>query len=154
MKRSRKIILLILVAACFVILYVSLVRPEMKYRQALQKYKPGVTAETIEHDYGVHLDLRSSGNILPYAPPDQKKPSHPSLLLSPEAALTADEAMQTMKAQRMERLGLAKFVNRDRDVWRHTLKGAWLQYYRGFRTQLAEGKMQRDRITLKRPGQN
>ena len=78
MKRSRKIILLILVAACFVILYVSLVRPEMKYRQALQKYKPGVTAETIEHDYGVHLDLRSSGNILPYAPPDEKKHRHPA----------------------------------------------------------------------------
>ena len=76
----------------------------------------------------------------------------PTRVIPPNAALTANEAMQSMKANRMERLGLARFISREHDIWRHTLKGAWLQYYRGFRAQLAQGKMQRHRITMKRPG--
>lgn len=60
--------------------------------------------------------------------------------------------MQAMKAAGMERLGLSKFVNVERTVWRYTLKGAWISYSKGFRKQLAEGKMQMERVKLKRPG--
>ena len=68
-------------------------------------------------------------------------------------ALAAFEAMQAMKVTQMEKLGLGRFLNHDRTVWRHTLKGAILTYFKGFRAQFAEGKSQSDRIVLKRPGQ-
>jgi len=77
----------------------------------------------------------------------------PRRAFAASAALTAIEAMQAMKAAQMERLGLGKFTNRERTVWRHTLKGAWLTYSKGYRAQLAEAKSQRDRIVVKRPGQ-
>jgi hypothetical protein len=62
------------------------------------------------------------------------------------------EAIRTAKARALARLGLIKFLNFDQTVYRHTLKGAWLQYYRGFRGQLAEGKAQAHRTSKKRPG--
>ena len=67
-------------------------------------------------------------------------------------SLVAYEALMAMKTTAMERRGLAKFVDREKGVWRHTLKGAWVSYAKGFRRQLAEGKAQQDRINLKRPG--
>ena len=62
------------------------------------------------------------------------------------------ESIRRMRVEQMARMGLAKFTNREESVYRHTLKGAWLQYYRGFRRQLAEGKNQAERIHKKRPG--
>jgi hypothetical protein len=62
------------------------------------------------------------------------------------------ESIRAMKAEQMARMGLAKFLNREQTIYRHTLKGAWLQYYKGFRSQLAEGKDQTERIFKKRPG--
>ncbi len=61
-------------------------------------------------------------------------------------------SINAMRSQQMARLGLLKFLNREETLWRHTLKGAWLQYYTGFRSQLAEGKSQTARIHKKRPG--
>lgn len=76
----------------------------------------------------------------------------PKRTFSEAQAMIACEAMQAMKAARMERLGLSKFVNAERTVWRYTLKGAWISYSKGLRKQLAEGKMQMERVKLKRPG--
>jgi hypothetical protein len=69
-----------------------------------------------------------------------------------ESALSNWESIQEMKARQLSRLGLIKFLNREETIWRHTLKGAWLQYFKGFRGQLAEGKSQKERISRKRPG--
>ena len=73
-------------------------------------------------------------------------------LFSPSNALYDWESIEAMKSQQMARLGLIKFLNREESVWRHTLKGAWLQYYKGLRGQLAEGKSQIERVSRKRPG--
>ncbi len=54
-------IIVILVA----LLLSTIVWPEIQYRRALPKYKIGVTAEQIERDYGIHLELRKNGNYLP-----------------------------------------------------------------------------------------
>ncbi len=77
----------------------------------------------------------------------QKRP------FSPAEALAACESMQAMKARQMQKLGLGKFLNADRTIWRHTLKGAVQSYFIGFRSQLAAGKEQKERIKRKRPGQ-
>jgi hypothetical protein len=63
-------------------------------------------------------------------------------------------AMQAMSATRMERLGWGTFLNRARTVWPHTVKGAWLSDFTGFRKQLAAGTAQGDRIALRRPGEH
>ncbi len=76
----------------------------------------------------------------------------PKRVFSINDALTACEAMQAMRAAQMEKIGLGKFLNRERTVWRHTFRGAWLCYFKGFRAQLAEGKAQMHRARLKRPG--
>lgn len=62
------------------------------------------------------------------------------------------ESMHAAKVQALARQGLIKFLNFDQTIYRHTLRGAWLQYYRGFRGQLAEGKAQAHRVSKKRPG--
>jgi hypothetical protein len=77
-KSSRKTLCLFLLAVCALVLGACFVPPELKYRSAIQKYKPGTTAEAIEHDYGVHLDLRPSGNILGYTPTDEERRRHPA----------------------------------------------------------------------------
>ena len=78
--------------------------------------------------------------------------SAPKRVFSVHEAMTACEVMQAMRAAQMEKIGLGKFLNRERTVWRHTLRGAWLCYFKGFRAQLAEGKAQMHRAKLKRPG--
>ena len=62
------------------------------------------------------------------------------------------ESIRLMRAEQIARMGLAKFLNPEQTIYRHTLKGAWLQYYKGYRSQLAEGKKQAKRIHKKRPG--
>ena len=78
MKRSRKVIWSALGAACLLALAVWLVPPEVKYHRALEKYKPGTTAEAIQQEYGVHLNLQPSGNILPYTPTEEQRRRHPA----------------------------------------------------------------------------
>lgn len=73
MTRSRKRTLAISVGVFAFIVCAWLIPPELRYHRALQKFKPGITAEAIERDYGVHLDLRPSGNILPYTPTDEQR---------------------------------------------------------------------------------
>jgi hypothetical protein len=77
-KHSPKRTLAIVIAALSISLCAWLIPPELRYRRALQKYKPGITAEAIERDYGVHLDLRPSGNILSDTPTDEQRRRHPA----------------------------------------------------------------------------
>jgi hypothetical protein len=71
---------------------------------------------------------------------------------SPAQSLTAYEALLAMKTTQMGKLGLANFVDKERGIWRHTLKGALVSYFKGFQEQLAEGKAQKESINLKGPG--
>jgi hypothetical protein len=65
-----------IMAAVLLGVCVWLVPPEVKYRHALQKYKPGVSASALEHKYGVHIQLEPSGNTLPYTPTEEQRRSH------------------------------------------------------------------------------
>jgi len=76
----------------------------------------------------------------------------PKRIFPAAEALAACEAMAAMKARQMQKMGLGKCLNDDRTIWRHTLKGAWQTYFVGFRSQLAAGMAQKDRIERKRPG--
>lgn len=70
MKHSRKIIWLA-IAVVLAVLSVVLLWPEIQYRRALHKYTIGTPADAIERDYGIRLNLRSSGNILPSGRPGE-----------------------------------------------------------------------------------
>jgi hypothetical protein len=63
------LLLLISVATIFV-------WPEIRFRTALQKYKFGITAATIERETGSHIDLRKIGNYLPDGMDDLNKRRH------------------------------------------------------------------------------
>lgn len=84
----------------------------------------------------------------------EKLAAHPGATRSfaPASAFADWESMHAAKVHALAQQGLIKFLNFDQTVYRHTLKGAWLQYYRGFRGQLAEGKAQAHRASKKRPG--
>jgi len=62
------------------------------------------------------------------------------------------DSIRRMKAEQMARMGLVKFVNQQETIYRHTFRGAWLQYRQGFRSQLAEAMAQADGNPRKRPG--
>ena len=66
--------------------------------------------------------------------------------------LAVHEEMELAKAERLEKLGLAKPVNIQHTIWRYTLKGALQIYFKSYRGQLALGKSQIKRAGLKRPG--
>ena len=66
--------------------------------------------------------------------------------------LAVYQEMESDKAEQLGRLGLARPLNLQHTTWRYTMKGAWRQYFHGFRRQLADGKKQADRVRLKRPG--
>jgi hypothetical protein len=76
MKLAREVLVVVLfvafLAAC------GIIPPELRYRRALHKYRIGITAEAIERDYGTHLDLQPTGNILPpgFGKEDQRR--HPA----------------------------------------------------------------------------
>jgi hypothetical protein len=67
---------LILAAVLLVGLCAWLVPPEVKYRRALQKYRPGVSVSALEREYGVHIQLEPSGNTLPYPPTEEQRRKH------------------------------------------------------------------------------
>lgn len=73
-------------------------------------------------------------------------------VFTPDQALTAFATMQAMRANRLEALGFARSVNRERTIWRYTFKGAWLLQTKGMYKQLEEADRQEDRVRLKRPG--
>ena len=54
----------------------TIVWPEIKYRTALPKYGIGVSAEQIERQYGIHLELRKNGNFLPDGEDEYQKRRH------------------------------------------------------------------------------
>jgi hypothetical protein len=66
--------------------------------------------------------------------------------------LAVYEEMELAKAERLEKLGLAKSVNMQHTIWRYTIRGAWQVYFKSYRAQLAAGKSQLERTKLKRPG--
>lgn len=65
-----------LVLILALILVSPIVWPEMQYRRALPKYKIGASAEQIEREYGIHLELRKNGNYLADNDDDYQKRRH------------------------------------------------------------------------------
>jgi hypothetical protein len=52
--------------------------PELQFRRARQKYRMGISADAIERNYGTHLELKPSGNILGSEPTEEEKRCHPA----------------------------------------------------------------------------
>jgi hypothetical protein len=77
---------------------------------------------------------------------EQKRP------FSSETAFSDWESIRRMRVEEIARMGLAKFLNQERTIYRYTLKGAWLQYCKGLLGPLAEAKNQVDRMPKMRPG--
>jgi hypothetical protein len=50
--------------------------PEFRFRRASKRYVPGATAESIESRYGVHLELQTLGNVLPWEDTEESKRHH------------------------------------------------------------------------------
>jgi hypothetical protein len=73
-------------------------------------------------------------------------------IFSVGTALSEWQSIRSIRAEQMAQLGLMIFLNREHTICRHSLKGAWLQYYQGLRGQLKEGKAQAERISKRRPG--
>lgn len=71
---------------------------------------------------------------------------------SAQTAFSDWQSIRRMKAEQMARLGFVKFLNQGQTIYRHTPRGAWLQYQKGLRGQLAEAETQLDRASMKRPG--
>jgi hypothetical protein len=72
---SRLFILAVIVILA-ALLISTVVWPEVQYRRALPKYKIGVSAEQIERQYGIHLELRKNGNYLADGEDDYQKRRH------------------------------------------------------------------------------
>jgi len=81
--------------------------------------------------------MQSDNSVIPF-----KK----SGLLQQFEQIEADETLKLID------MGLANFVNYQENVWTYTVKGALLNYWRGFRKQLTQAKAQQERINIKRPG--
>lgn len=71
---------------------------------------------------------------------------------SPGTAFSEWQSIRFMRVEQMARMGLARFLNQQQTIYRYTFKGAWLQYHKGLRGQLAEAKTQVDRMSKKAPG--
>lgn len=72
-------------------------------------------------------------------------------LFKAETAFQVHETFEAIRVDRMEELGLARYVNADRTIWRNTSKGAF-RNYSGLRESMRMNSGQSDRIRLKRPG--
>jgi hypothetical protein len=125
-------------------------------------FEPGRILETSDDFSMVDLSGSTDREVVLNADLDELVARHQARLascpgprrpFSAKQALPACEAMQAMKAVRMESLGLGRFLNPERTVWRHTLKGAVLSYQKGFLHQLRQGQAQKDRVSKKRPGE-
>jgi hypothetical protein len=66
--------------------------------------------------------------------------------------LGVHETMQGLKASRLEKMGLAHFINPERTVFRYTVRGAWLTCTKGMLVQSRQGREQAFRAEIKRPG--
>lgn len=73
-------------------------------------------------------------------------------IFSTETAFSDWQSIKRMKAEQMARMGFVQFLNQEHTIYRHTPKGAWLQYYKGLRGQMAQVESQMDRASKKRPG--
>lgn len=85
MKAPRKIwligfgILLVAIACYFIV-------PEFQFRSDLRKFRVSATADSIERDYGMHLDLQRSGNILPEPASEDMLRHHPAFYIRTSCA--------------------------------------------------------------------
>ena len=52
--------------------------PEWQYRREVSRYKLGMTAASIEKQYGTRLHLRRTGNYLPEPATEDMKRRHPA----------------------------------------------------------------------------
>jgi hypothetical protein len=50
--------------------------PEIRYNNALRKYKFGATAETLEGEIDIHIELRKNGNFLEDGADDLNRRRH------------------------------------------------------------------------------
>ena len=66
--------------------------------------------------------------------------------------LAFNENMEMVRYSQLKQMGLARPVNREESIWNYTVRGAWLNYFQGFRKQLEAAKLQRERVKMKRPG--
>lgn len=73
-------------------------------------------------------------------------------IFSTQTALSDWQSIGHMKAEQMARMGFVQFLNQEHTIFRHTPRGAWLQYYKGLRGQLTQAETQLDRASKKRPG--
>ena len=64
------------VGASVLVAAIALCWPEIRYRTALPKYRFGITAETLEREIGIRVDLRKNGNYLPDGMDDLNKRRH------------------------------------------------------------------------------
>jgi len=64
------------VAIAVLVIGAALFWPEFRYRTALPKYKLGMTAEALEREIGVQIDLHKNGNYLPEGEDDLNKRRH------------------------------------------------------------------------------
>lgn len=62
------------------------------------------------------------------------------------------ENIKEIQVERMRDLGLVRYLNPERTIYRHTLKGAIANYKEGFLKQLAISLSQKSRLNVKRPG--
>lgn len=60
--------------------------PEFQFRHDLRRFRVGTTADAIERDYGLRLDLQRSGNILPEPVTEDMLQRHPAFYVRTRCA--------------------------------------------------------------------
>jgi hypothetical protein len=63
-------------AVAILVIGAALLWPELRYRIAMPKYKFGMTAEALEREIGVQIELRKNGNYLADDEDDLNKRRH------------------------------------------------------------------------------
>lgn len=73
-------------------------------------------------------------------------------LFSPDSALLDYENTEFIRVGNLVAIGYARFIDREKSAWRFTIKGAFQNYWKGFRSQKAEAMSQLSRASKTRPG--
>lgn len=76
MKTCVRKRLALAVGAIVLVAIAALCWPELRYHTALPKYRFGITAEALEREIGVRIELSKNGNYLPEGEDDLNKRRH------------------------------------------------------------------------------